>query len=79
MVLKILVKMILHFAHLIAFLLLLVLLGLHTCYTGAVALELYPEPSFAFSYFSDRVLSFCLELALNHNLPTSASYVAGIT
>jgi hypothetical protein len=47
----------------------------HACWAGALPFE----PFFPFTYFSDRVLSFCQGLASDHGSSTYASQVAGIT
>jgi hypothetical protein len=45
----------------------------------AVPLEPQPPAFFALGYFSHRVLRFCPGLASNHDPPTYASFVAGVT
>jgi hypothetical protein len=40
------------------------------------ATRVTPPVLFCFSYFSDKVLHFCLELALDHNPPNTPPYLA---
>jgi hypothetical protein len=51
----------------------------HTCEAVTRLLEPHPQSFLFCSDFSDRVSHFCLGSAWNHDPPTYASYIAGIT